>query len=119
MARSQISLTGPFFTRDPVKTWRKNVKDLMADIAEQGEADVRQQWPVKTGAGRAGTHGFVREINAEPVAVVAAMHVYPWPAGGGAKQYRGGKIERRRHMFRNTKGRIGKRVKIDLLKGLV
>lgn len=117
MLKTTLTMSGPFFTRDPRKTWAKNVDDLMADIAKQGQADVRSQWPVLTGAGRAGTRGFVQQKGGQPVAVVAALHVYPWP-GNSSGQYRGGKVERKRHMFRRTAGRIGKRVKVDLLKGL-
>lgn len=36
-----ISLEGPLFTHDPAKTFQQNVEVLMAEVAKQGEEDVR------------------------------------------------------------------------------
>lgn len=47
MARTKIAQTitldGPFFTKDPAKTFRQNVRVLMDAIAAEGEEDVRAQ----------------------------------------------------------------------------
>ena len=37
-----VTLEGPFFRRDPGKTLRGNVRDLMDALAEQGDRDVEQ-----------------------------------------------------------------------------
>jgi hypothetical protein len=37
---TDVTLSGPFFTRDPGKTVRANVRDLMDAVAEQGDRDV-------------------------------------------------------------------------------
>lgn len=39
----QIMLEGPFFERDPAKTFRQNARRLMDSLASEGEADVRSQ----------------------------------------------------------------------------
>jgi len=38
-----IELEGPFFTADPVKTYRANVRDLMDDLAKAAEAEVKSR----------------------------------------------------------------------------
>jgi hypothetical protein len=47
MARTGITTTinntGPFFTKDPAKTFRQNIRVMMAAIAAEGEADVKAQ----------------------------------------------------------------------------
>lgn len=37
----QITLEGPFFERDPGKTFRRNVRDLMAAVGDEAEASIR------------------------------------------------------------------------------
>lgn len=47
MARTKIAttidLSGPFFKSDPRRTFRQNIRVLMARLAEEGEADVKAQ----------------------------------------------------------------------------
>ncbi len=40
---SSFVLTGPFFEKDPALTFRQNVRGLMDQIADIGEADVKAQ----------------------------------------------------------------------------
>ena len=38
-----VSHSGPAFERDPARTFRQNVRDMMDEIAEWGEADVQRR----------------------------------------------------------------------------
>lgn len=38
-----INAKGPFFTKDPAKTFRQNIRVLMDELAEAGESDVKAQ----------------------------------------------------------------------------
>lgn len=39
---SNVEVSGPFFTRNPGKTLRANVRDLMDALAEQADRDIEQ-----------------------------------------------------------------------------
>lgn len=124
MARpTSISLTGPFFKQQPSKTFRQNVRLMLEAMAEEGQEDVKVQYPVLTGAGQAGVVGRVHSLSGRPWAltmVISEQHVYPWPHGG-QKQYRGGRTEAKHHMFRTTAGRLRRSRavnKAELAKGL-
>lgn len=100
----EVDLTGPFFQRDPRKTVRGNIRQMLEGVAEEGERTVKSASPVLTGAFRAGVKGRVRSLGGkrwELTAVVSQTHVYPW-SGGGSKQYRGGKAEARYQPFKRT-----------------
>lgn len=97
-----VELSGPFFQRDPGKTFSENVRRMMAGVAEEGEQAIKSNYPVLTGFGRAGVVGRVDSLSGKQwyaTAVISQTRAYPWP-GGGPKQYRGGKSEARHHMFR-------------------
>jgi hypothetical protein len=103
-ATKSVTYTGPLFTHDPSKTFRANARVMLKAMADEGQALARDTWPTLTGEGRAGTIGRVQSLSGRPWAlymVVSAQHVYAWPHGG-AKQYRGGKVEAKRHMFRRA-----------------
>ena len=128
MARiiTTIDKTGPFFTKDPALTFRANVDVLLAAIAAEAEEDVRaQSEPFRdTGAFVAGVRGRTHRLDGAafktPTATVSQTHVYPWK-NAGPRQYRGGKLEASRHMFRRTRSRIrgvNKLNSAELLKGL-
>jgi hypothetical protein len=125
MARTNgIVLSGPFFERDPRKTFRQNIRDFMDKVAATGEADVKAHYPVgPTGDGRAGVVGRTSSLAGKRWAVTAVIsetHVYPWK-NGGPKQYRGGKTEARVHMFRNARSdllRLRSQMQADLMKGI-
>lgn len=99
-----IDLSGPLFAREPGQTIHHNIRRMLEGIAEEGEETVKAAYPVVTGRGRAGVRGRVESLTGKQwalTAVISQTFVYPWP-GGGPKQYRGGKTERRHGMFRRT-----------------
>jgi hypothetical protein len=105
-----IVLSGPFFEKDPAKTLSQNVQTMLEAVAQEGESDVKAQAAghQRTGAFYNGIEGRVRSVSGKHwlrTAVVSETHVYPWP-NGGAKQYRGGKLEAHYHMFRTTASRL-------------
>ena len=105
-----IDLSGPFFEQDPTRTLSKNIQTMLEAVEEEGAADVEAQAAShqRTGAFYAGIEGRVRSVAGKHwlrTAVISETHVYPWP-GGGSKQYRGGKLEARYHMFRTTASRL-------------
>lgn len=122
-----IDLTGPFFTKDVAKTLRQNADAMFAAVAAEGESDVKAQsvgFRHETGAFREGVRGRSARLDGAPFrspgAVVSQTHVYRW-ARGGVRQYRGGKVEASRHMFRRTAGRLRRAKKLnvaELLRGL-
>ena len=105
-----IDLSGPFFDKDPARTLSENVQDMLEAFAQEGEGDVEAQATAhqRTGAFLGGIEGRVRSVAGRHwlrTAVISETHVYPWP-GGGSKQYRGGKLEAKYHMFRTTTTRL-------------
>ena len=126
--RLHVDLTGPFFeARDPGLTIRENLGRMLEGIAAEGEAAIRETFPVggsddpHAGAGRKGVIGRVQSLTGRRWAlhaVISAQYTYPWPRTGrggshlrsgrrlvantGEAQYRGGKLERRLHMFGNA-----------------
>lgn len=138
-AKLTVHLDGPFFTRNPAKTVRGNIRDMLEALAREGEADVRDHSPTgPTGAFRAGIQGRVESVTGKRWylhAVISQTHVYPWGqhvgttirsgrkqvANRGEAQYRGGKLERKLHMFRNTASRLRSMRSVigaDLARGL-
>lgn len=97
----KVDLSGPFFQRDPSKTFAENIRHMLEGVAQEGERIASAAYPVYTGAGRSGVKGRVASLSGRKwysAAVISETHVYDWP-GGGSKQYRGGKTEARHHMF--------------------
>jgi hypothetical protein len=47
---TRVDFSGPFFQRDPARTIRDNIRDLMAALAEEGERDVRGQIEQRAGS---------------------------------------------------------------------
>jgi hypothetical protein len=123
-----VDLSGPFFRSDPAKTFRKNIRDFMDEIAKTGEADVVAQMRAGQG-GRAEIRGggrvadYVRgrtsSISGKRWAVTAVVSVRPT---GDRKRAiaimaAASEIEAREHIFRRTTSRLRK-AKTNLLKGL-
>ena len=111
-AVTTIDLSGPFFQYDPRKRLGENIERMLAAVAEEGEQDVKAQAASHqvTGTFYGGIRGRVASLAGKHwrrTAVVSQTAVYPWP-GGGAKQYRGGKLEARYHWFRKTKTRLNR-----------
>jgi hypothetical protein len=123
-----VDMTGPFFRRDPVKTWRDNVKDFMDEVAALGEAEVKAQLrqgegiraPLSVG-GRVSNYvvGRTSSLSGKRWAVTAV--VSPRPSGSRreaiAVMAAASEIEAREHVFRTASARL-KRAKTNLLKGL-
>lgn len=123
-AKESVELAGPFFEKDPAKTIRANIRDMLEQLARRMEQDVRDHSPTgPTGNFREGITGRVASLSGRPwfmSAVVSQQHVYPWP-GGGRAEYRGGKLERKYHMFRRTASRVRSMREVlnaELTKGL-
>ena len=119
-----ISFSGPFFEHDPRLTFRANARKMLAALAREGESDVQAQIPTgKTGKTKRGVKGRTASTKGKPWAmtgVVSQTYVYPWPHGG-ARQYRGGRLEAKLHMFRKTTNRLRKSRKInavELMRGI-
>lgn len=129
--RVKVDLDGPFFRRDPRKTFRKNVREFMDEVAGLGEETVK-------GALRAGESGRqpLRAITPERVsghvrgrtssltgkrwALTAVVSVDT--SGRDRRQAiaikaAAASIERRTGVFRKSTSAI-RRAKTNLLKGL-
>lgn len=128
-----IDLSGPFFTHDPRKTFRKNVRELMAHVAEEMEADVKAQLQQGEGSRKPlrdirpeRVSGHVRgrtvSLRGKPWAVTAVVSVNNSGfsrAQGKRLMAAAASLERRGHAFRRTASRIRKAIKsVDLTKGL-
>jgi hypothetical protein len=138
MARSTttIDLSGPFFTKDPRKTFRPNARVMLKAIEEEGEADVRAQLR----AGESGrvpiSHGVTpNRVSAHVVGRVASLTGKPWQVtavvsvnNSGFSRQEGialmaaaSRVERETHAFRKTTNRLRRSRKAnaaELLKGL-
>lgn len=120
-----IDLSGPFFQGDPGKKLSDNIQTMLEAVAKEGERDVKAQASshVYTGAFLGGIKGRVHSEGGRHwlrTAVVSQTHVYPWPNGGN-RQYRGGKLEARYHMFRTTASRLRRSAAVnraELTKGM-
>lgn len=126
MARTRqpgIEFSGPFFTKDPVLTFRENARKMLEGMAAEGEAAVRAASPYDTGAFRGGVVGRTKSLSGRKwamTAVISQQHVYRWP-NAGSKEYRGGKLEARLHMFRRVTSALRRSRAVavaDLTKGM-
>jgi hypothetical protein len=129
-----IHLGGPFFRKDPTKTFRGNVRVMMAAVAAEGEADVKAQLaageggrlPIRRLGNRVRHHvvGRTRSIAGKQWAVTAVVSVNNsrfTKAQGISLMAAAASVESRVHAFRKTKNRIGRSRKTnmaELLKGL-
>lgn len=132
---SKISLDGPFFSKDPGKTFRQNIRLLTAAIAAEAEADIRQQMRVGEGQ-RAPMRGITPDRTAgHVVGRVTSVRGRPWavtavasinnsrlsPAQGIRLMAAAATVERRVHAFRRTTSRMRRAKALnqaELLKGL-
>lgn len=123
MARPLVSMTGPFFRGDPVKTFRQNIRDLMVELTEASERDVKERMrPANvTGYTSSRVVGRTRAISGKPWAVTAVVSANT--AGLNRRQAIRVKaaasvIESRRHPFRRAATGTRRHIKTDLAKGL-
>jgi hypothetical protein len=131
-----IDKTGPFFTHDPVKTFRSNIRTMMAAVAAEGEADVSAQMRATEGGrqpisnnvqpNRVGRNvvGRVTSLRGKPWAVTAVVSVNNTgfsQAQGVALMAAAARVEAVTGAFRKTTSRVKstRRVNVDeLLKGI-
>lgn len=136
MARAvtTISFDGPFFTADPGKTFRQNVRALMDAIAAEGERDVVAQLrageprrlPVSHDVGRVADYvrGRTTSLAGKRWAVTAVVSLNNHGLSqvqGTALMAAGSLLEARLGAFRKTKNRIGRGRKAnmaELLRGI-
>jgi hypothetical protein len=129
-----IDKSGPFFTNDPAKTFRQNIRVLMDAIAKEGEADVKAQLQAGS-SGRARisalgdrvadhTVGRTSSIGGKRWAVTAVVSVnnLGWSrAQGISLMAAASMVERETHSFRRTTGRLRRARAIntaELLRGI-
>lgn len=133
---SQIDISGPFFTYDPKKRFRQNIRALASQVADVGAEDVRQQFRagepgralVSSGVQPARVSGHVvgrtQNWSGRRWAVTAAISVtaHGLPARQAvALMAAASNLEGRLHAVRKTATRIrrSKRVNTaELLKGI-
>ena len=124
---SRITFSGPFFTKDPRKTVRGNIRDMLDDLAAEMEQDVKGQ--IKGHAGQmprysGWTHDHVRGRTESLSgkrwalsAVVSADSSGMDRSTAIRTKAAAATIERRWHPFRRTATAV-RRIKADLAKGL-
>jgi hypothetical protein len=97
---AKVTLSGPFFEPRADLTLRQNIRRMMAAVADEGTAAVKDRSPRLTGALVGGiepkTSGRTRWAL---TSAIVATHIYPWP-GKPQGRYLGGKAEARYRMFR-------------------
>jgi len=131
-----ISKTGPFFTKDPAKTFRQNIMVYMDAVAAESEKDVKAQLRVGQGSrypvsakvtpARVADHvvGRTHSLSGKRWQVSETTSVNS--SGLSKKQAialmaAGSWLESQVHAFRKTRGRIGRMRKTneaELLKGI-
>lgn len=126
-----VDMTGPFFKSDPAKTFRKNIRAFMDEVAELGEADVKAQMKVGEGARApirrlAPAHvsayvvGRTSNLSGKRWAVTAVVSVNNsgfTKAQGISLMAAASEVERQTGAFARTTRRLRK-ARTNLLKGL-
>lgn len=131
MPPQSVTFTGPFFAKDPAKTLRNNIRDMLEEIAETAEREVRQQLSAGEGSratlaaipnGRVShfVRGRVASLTGKPWKLHAVIS--PDTSRLSATQAisvmaAASKLERRTHAFARTSRAIRAGRK-DLAKGL-
>lgn len=133
---STISTSGPFFQRDPSKTFRANVKLMMDRVAEVGEQDVRNQLLVGQATRdplggdivpervSGHVHGRTKSLTGKRWAVTAVVSVQNkgFTAKQGIKLMAAASLlEGRTHAFAKTTARLQRVAKIntdELMRGI-
>ena len=125
----EVELSGPFFTRDPRKTFRGNARVLLTAIAEEGEKATKARAPYYTGAGgdpdahiRDYIQGRMKSLTGKPwvlTSVVSSLF-HRYNTYNGRHYGYGQRLERKTRFFRRGIATIRKqrREATQLLKGL-
>lgn len=134
--QSIIDTSGPFFTKDPTKSFRGNIRDLMDAIAREGEGDVKVQlrqgengrYPLGGGIRPGRVSGWIvgRTVNRigrrwQVTAVVSVNNSGLTSEQGITLMAAASYLEGQLHVFRRTTSRLrrGRAVnQAELLKGL-
>jgi hypothetical protein len=119
----QVETKGPFFEKDPRKTFRANARDMLKGIAEEGDDAV--QAAITFGRGPEphhiadGVYGRVEALSGKPWALTAVVSV-PESRRGHVFHLYGRVLERKYHWLRKGVSRIRKhrREAEKLLRGL-
>ena len=133
---TSIHYDGPFFRKDPGKTFRQNVRVMMRALSEEGQQDVQTQLRHNEGRRapiarlkyepRVSQHvvGRVKSLKGKVWAVTAVVSVNNRgfsKAQGISLMAAAANTERQTHAFRRTTSRLRKAKKVnaaELLKGL-
>lgn len=130
-----IKFDGPFFTGDPAKTFRQNIRAFMDVVAAEGEADVKAQMAVDAGGRkpiralspqRVSDHvrGRTRSISGRRWACTAVVSVNNsgfTKAQGISLMAAASQVESQTGAFKRTAARlrrVAKRADAVLLKGI-
>ena len=132
---TSIHYDGPFFTKDPRKTFRQNIRTMMRAIAEEAQQDIETQMrhnqgrraPIAELGDHVSSHvvGRVKSLRGKPWQVTAVISVNNSgfsTSQGIALMAAHAEVERQTHAFRRTTGRLRRSRKVnaaELLKGLV
>lgn len=138
MARTKITttidLSGPFFRSDPRRTFRQNIRVLMARVAEEGEADVKAQLRQGEGA-RAPIFALGDRVSDHAIGRVTSLVGKRWAVSAVISVNNSGftkkqgislmaaasSVEKRTHAFRRTTTRLRKARAVnaaELLRGI-
>jgi hypothetical protein len=133
--KTSITKSGPFFTKDPLKTFDQNATAMMEGVAKAAEDDIRGQlragqsgrWPLSGGLRphRVADHVHGRVVSVDGKrwhrwAAVSILEPGASRSDAVALAAAGSWLESTTHAFRKTKGRVSRArvVNTDLLKGL-
>jgi hypothetical protein len=132
--KSEISLKGPFFTKDPKKTFRQNVRVMMDALAREGEADARARMrvgenrrePIRALGDRVSDHvkGRTSSLSAKRWQVTATVSVSNREFSGAqgiSLMAAASRVEAQTHAMRRTTARLRSSRAVnqaELLKGL-
>ena len=125
-----IDMSGPFFTADPAKTFRRNIRDFMDEVVALGEADVEARLrsgegsraSISGGNGRVSAYvvGRTRSLRGKRWAVTGVVSVNPQ---GKARRHAiaimaaASEVEAQTGAFKKVTASL-RRAKTNLLKGL-
>jgi len=113
---THMDLSGPFFTRDPAKTVRENIRDMLGRLAEEMEKDVQGQIEARAGSTPAYTGWSRSRVVGRTASLVGRnwwLHAVVSPNTTGLDKANAirtmaatATIERRWHPFRKTSFRV-------------
>jgi len=131
---TSIHYDGPFFTKDPRKTFRQNIRTMMRAIAEEAQQDIETQMrhnqgrraPIAELGDHVSSHvvGRVKSLRGKPWQVTAVISVNNTgftPAQGISLMAAASEVESQTGAVKRTTSRIRKSRKVnaaELLKGI-